>query len=50
MTVKELKEMLAQHNDDDVIVIKETYTDRDGWLETRKVYNGYITIEKTLDK
>ena len=47
MTVKELKEMLAQYNDNDTIVIKETYIDRDGWMDTRKVYNGYITIEKT---
>jgi hypothetical protein len=46
MTVKELREKLANYDDNDIVVINETYTDRDGWLDTRKVYNGFITIEK----
>ena len=50
MTVKELKAQLEKYNDNDVIVIQETYIDRDGWQDTRKVYKGFITVEKTLDK
>lgn len=50
MTVKELKEKLENYNDNDIIVIKETFIDRDGWRDIRKVYNGFITIEKQLDK
>ena len=46
MTVKELREQLENYNDNDIVVIKETYTDRDGWLDTRRVYKGFITIEK----
>lgn len=45
MTVKELKEQLEKYNDNDIIVIKENYIDRDGWVDTRKVYKGFITVE-----
>ena len=50
MTVKELKIQLEKYDDNDIIVIKENYIDRDGWIDTRKVYKGYITVEKPLDK